>query len=387
MPIDTSGNLRRAHPARVLVVRNGDDPDSVAVAADYVARRHVPPAQVVTVSAPTGNGIGAAAFATMSAAIRSALAALPWVNFVVMARTPSQIADGPRAGYSADSVLMGDCLPAGTPRFNSLNVATGQYNSGNPAVRLGNLPPKRYTRQRGGGLAPLPPLVCRLDGFTPADASALLTRSLLASATASLAPVCQYGSSGGAGDDTYIRTGTSGLIAALAPYVAQGLPLRKENNDGTGTPGNLGVPGSSGWFYGDRPADGTPLLGLVGLGNQYGLFSSGGPDSNAYKQALAPGGIVWAVESGSGGDLRTAQAIPPAGQYPAAQWARQGAAVIVATTSEPTTIGFPRADLVFLRYLQGHTAAEAVYYALGTLDWKTVVLCDPLCAPFARRGS
>jgi hypothetical protein len=385
MPIDTSGNLRRAHPARVLVVQNGDDPDSVAVAADYVGRRHVPPAQVVTVSAPTGNGIGSAAFATLSAAVRAALANLPWVNYVVMARTPSQISDGPRAGYSADSVLMGDCLPVGTPRFNLINFGTGQNLTFNPVQRSAGLPAKRYVRQRTGGVPPLPPLVCRLDGWTPADAMALLTSSLRASATASFAPVCQYGASGGSGDDAYIKDGTANLITALAPYTAQGLPLRKENADNTGVPGTFN--GGNGHFYGARPADGTPLLALVGLGNQLSLYSSGGPDSNAYKQRFAAGGMVWAIESGSGGDLRGVQAIPPAGQYPAAQWARQGAAVIVATTSEPTTIGFPRCDLVFLRYLQGHTAAEAVYYALPQLDWKTTVLCDPLCAPFARRGS
>jgi Flp pilus assembly protein TadD len=50
--------------------------------------------------------------------------------------------------------------------------------------------------------------------------------------------------------------------------------------------------------------------------------------------------------------------------------------------SEPYVDGAVRPDILFPAYLKGLNLAESFYLATPSLSWQTVVIGDPLCAPF-----
>jgi Flp pilus assembly protein TadD len=54
--------------------------------------------------------------------------------------------------------------------------------------------------------------------------------------------------------------------------------------------------------------------------------------------------------------------------------------------SEPYLESAVRPDVLFPAYLSGFNLIESFYLAIPHLGWQTVVVGDPLCAPFARRA-
>src|SRR5688572_691818 len=52
--------------------------------------------------------------------------------------------------------------------------------------------------------------------------------------------------------------------------------------------------------------------------------------------------------------------------------------------SEAYAFGAVRPEILFPAYLAGFNLAEAFYLATPTLSWQTIVIGDPLCAPFGR---
>src|SRR5688572_22490254 len=53
--------------------------------------------------------------------------------------------------------------------------------------------------------------------------------------------------------------------------------------------------------------------------------------------------------------------------------------------SEAYAFGAVRPEILFPAYLAGFNLAEAFYLATPTLSWQTIVIGDPLCAPFGRK--
>jgi tetratricopeptide (TPR) repeat protein len=64
---------------------------------------------------------------------------------------------------------------------------------------------------------------------------------------------------------------------------------------------------------------------------------------------------------------------------------RQGATGIAAHVAEPFLIAAIRPDVLFPAYVSGLNLAEAFYAAMPYLSWQTVVIGDPLCAPFKQK--
>ncbi len=64
---------------------------------------------------------------------------------------------------------------------------------------------------------------------------------------------------------------------------------------------------------------------------------------------------------------------------------RQGATGIAAHVAEPFLIAAIRPDVLFPAYVSGLNLAEAFYAAMPFLSWQTVVIGDPLCAPFRQK--
>jgi uncharacterized protein (TIGR03790 family) len=64
---------------------------------------------------------------------------------------------------------------------------------------------------------------------------------------------------------------------------------------------------------------------------------------------------------------------------------REGITGAAGQVSEPYLQSAVRPDILFPAYLAGFNLVEAFYLAIPHLSWQTVVIGDPLCAPFARR--
>jgi uncharacterized protein (TIGR03790 family) len=65
---------------------------------------------------------------------------------------------------------------------------------------------------------------------------------------------------------------------------------------------------------------------------------------------------------------------------------REGATGVAGQVSEPYLESAVRPDILFPAYLSGFNLIESFYQAIPHLSWQTVVVGDPLCAPFARRA-
>ena len=63
---------------------------------------------------------------------------------------------------------------------------------------------------------------------------------------------------------------------------------------------------------------------------------------------------------------------------------RGGVTGVSGQVAEPYLDSSVRPDILFAAYLSGLNLAEAFYLAMPALSWQTVVIGDPLCAPFAR---
>ncbi len=64
---------------------------------------------------------------------------------------------------------------------------------------------------------------------------------------------------------------------------------------------------------------------------------------------------------------------------------REGLTGVAGQVSEPYLQSAVRPDVLFPAYLAGFNLVESFYLAIPHLSWQTVVIGDPLCAPFARR--
>jgi Tfp pilus assembly protein PilF len=62
---------------------------------------------------------------------------------------------------------------------------------------------------------------------------------------------------------------------------------------------------------------------------------------------------------------------------------REGITGVAGHVAEPLLGNTIRPNVLFPAYLAGHSLAEAFYLAMPSLSWMTVVVGDPLCAPFS----
>lgn len=64
---------------------------------------------------------------------------------------------------------------------------------------------------------------------------------------------------------------------------------------------------------------------------------------------------------------------------------REGVTGVAAHVAEPYLDATIRPDILFPAYLSGFNLVEAFYLAMPYVSWQTVVVGDPLCAPFKQR--
>jgi uncharacterized protein (TIGR03790 family) len=207
-------------------------------------------------------------------------------------------------------------------------------------------------------------LVTRLDGFTVAQVKGLVDRG-------------------------------------LAPSRQGQIVLDGRIEVGTPTPGNAWLERAAaaigqinGWkdrvsvdTGGRRAGRGTDLIGYYSWGSNDMVIQAAG----AVDLEFVPGAIAAMFVSS---DARTFRQ-PPEGWRPGTKTefagtnqsltgdlVRQGVTGAAGHVAEPYLVAAIRPDVLFPAYLSGLNLAEAFYAAMPFLSWQTVVIGDPLAAPF-----
>src|SRR5262245_19428922 len=141
----------------------------------------------------------------------------------------------------------------------------------------------------------------------------------------------------------------------------------------------------------DAGADRTEVLGYYSLG------ASASADASRRGLTFARGSIAASLGSF---DARTfhqpADGWRPTHSSDSATWfegsgealvgelIRDGVTGVAGQVGEAYALGAVRPDILFPAYLAGFNLVEAFYLAVPKLSWQTVVVGDPLCAPFGR---
>lgn len=372
-PSASDGSLEH----RVLLVANRNSAVSVRLADAYQRARGVLPSHRVLLTCPTTEEIDRE---TYRATIRRPLVDFWQVcpdslrpDFVVLMKgIPHKIrgtegVDGDQASVDSELAFVPEVaagLVEGSLRGGRRNLYL--------AVPGGEVPP---FRSRTYGML----LVTRIDGFTEADARALLDRSLRADSLRS--------------DEVRSEAALSEDPPKLPTIV---LDLRGSHEDDgerwlrqtaerieTTAAGRVHV------LLEDGPLFVVEATDVVG----YASWGSNDPAAvRGLRFEWLPGGLATTYVSTS---ARTFDE-PPATWAPGrwkdqdAHWrgspqsligdiVREGATGVSGNAYEPYLHGCVRPDLLFPAWFSGRNLAESFYAAMPLLSWQGVVLGDPLC--------
>lgn len=349
--------------ANVLVVANAQNPASIEIASYYAEKRHVPPDQILKVPMPATEEIARAAFETQIerpvADWLIAHAAQDRILYIVLTKgVPIRIAgttglQGTIASVDSELTLLYRKL-AQVPVPIPGSIANPYFLGNDPIASA-----KPFTH-RDVDLY----LVTRIDGYTTADAKALVDRSLSASKSG--------------------RIVLDGKIEISA------------------TPGNTWLERAGkeleafpGWR--ERVVLDTGIRVLHGETNVLGYYSWGSNDpANSLRHlslGFVPGALGGMFVSS---DARTFEE-PPAEWAPGREFngskqsltgdlIRDGITGVAGHVAEPYLNATIRPDILFPAYVSGMNLAEAFYLAMPFVSWQTVVVGDPLCAPFREKA-
>jgi uncharacterized protein (TIGR03790 family) len=329
--------------SRVLVVANADSPESLEIANYYVAKRHIPAGNLVTLHCPTTEDISQDQFdsdivAPVKAALQRSKSAIDYL--VTTHGVPLRY--NSRMGYSVDAGLMAmeSKVQAifGDPDDAKVRAIQSPYYGAN----------EHFTHAKYGLY-----LVTRLDGYTVADAKALVDRSLNAKPAKGLVYLQPAGNR---------TTETFGELQAT-------LSRAKTYLDGRGFKTEMGP-------LDHYASTTTPLILYVTWGSNHGGFKQ--EEQNNFR--FLPGAIAETWVSTSARTFGKGQP----GQSKIADLIAQGVTGVKGYVGEPFTFALCPADLLLARYTSGFNLAESFYMASPTLKWKDVVIGDPLCDPFAQ---
>ncbi|MCX6344305.1 MAG: TIGR03790 family protein [Armatimonadetes bacterium] len=368
----------------VLVVRNGNSPVSCRITEYYMAKRNIARGNLVTVN-------------VIDSSLNAANEDIPLVDYIekiekpiseflksnkleekvqyivltkgIPIRISSDSASGVN-GQAVDSILavLGCVKPMvlkmGTPDKPIIGVINRYWRSKEP-----------FSHSKYGGY-----LVTRLDGYTEADAKALVDRAL----------------------DTQSFPIYVLLDAKTKPSAdnVSKQPISILNPDGT-TNKTFGI------TYGDFDADmlcaSQVISGREGVSMQLDVAkefvssdkpltiyvswgSNGGAEYKAeiyHSLKFAPRSIVETAVSSSGRTLLPTKG----GQSLIADLISQGAAGAKGYVSEPYLHAMASPSVLVDFYTSGRNLAESYYAASRFIAWKDIVLGDPLCKLDTQKGA
>ncbi len=334
-------------PARVLVVVNRASPESVAVANHYVAKRKIPASNVVQIKTATTENVPTDEYKlSIEKPIRERLAKTPGVDFIVLTKgVPIRLDND--GGYSVDGFLATMDLKRTPLRGDLPSLPVDQRRTEIERSQNPYFNKQEPFSHRKFGLY----LVTRLDGYTVADAKALVDRSI--KAKKELGPFFFDM----AGNRT---TGDYGNMNQLLKLAADRLAFR-----------DFKV------ILDTDPAFVAPPQPVAG-------YASWGSNDSAYKRDVynkikfKPGAICETFVSTSAFTFAKREHW----QSLIGDLVAQGVTGVKGYVSEPYTFALARPQILFDRYVSGFNLAESFYMASPVVKWKDVVIGDPLCAPY-----
>ena len=208
-------------------------------------------------------------------------------------------------------------------------------------------------------------LVSRLDGFSEPDVIALIDRGSAAIANGDFV-LDSKGKSSAETPELWLKATADALVAAgLSERV-----LLESTPDSV--PGRKNVLGYASWGSND-PSIRTRRFGLGFVpGALATMFVSAGA------RTFEPPPDTW--KPGAAQDIQSSYRGSP--QSLVADLVREGVTGVSGYVGEPFLDGTIRPDILFPAYVSGLNLVEAFYAAMPYLSWQTVVVGDPLCAPF-----
>lgn len=356
--------------ARVVILANADDPDSVRIARAYAGKRAVPEANIIALSMPTAETISWREFVlAIWQPLQDELVRRGWVDGIAMKATDEAgrrkyAMSGHRISYLVacrgvplridhDPALAGPPPPVDKPEFRTNHgavdselslIASGNYNV-NGFVRN-----PCFLSEQPNIEAALIVKVARLDGPTAADVLAMIDRTLAAE---------HQGLLGRAYVDLTgpHPQGDNWLKSVARQLEAQDFDLDVHREAGT--------------FPRTARFDAPALYFGWYAGEATGPFTL--PDFR-----LPPGAIALHIHSFSAQTLRSAT------QAWCGPLVARGASATFGAVYEPYLELMHQPHLLLRQLLRGATLGDAAYYSLVCLSWQNVVVGDPLYRPFAR---
>jgi uncharacterized protein (TIGR03790 family) len=380
----TSGKTASHTPAEVLLVYNADSAVSTAVAKYYAAKRGVTKMVVVhcadsAVSTANETILLADYNREIADPVSQYLARHKEINFIVLTKgVPIRV-------RGADTGSRDENLPATAPLNASVDsyLAAMDYSTdkinGKDAVKISihgsgasgfgwlnhywkaDVP---FSHAKFGGY-----LVTRLDGYTQADAEALVTRALAAESEKSgrgevlldVQPIFKFKSTDVAGqpldvtgpipDESDYGSWNADMVKAGDLLIARKVPTELDRDEA---------------FVGDR----SNLRGYFSWGSNDAKYSE-----KAYESlAFAPGAIGdTAVSTSARTFLPTS-----GGQSLITDLIAHGITGVKGYTDEPLLQAITSPSIAMERYTSGFTLAESLYAASRFVGWEDVVIGDPL---------
>lgn len=357
--------------ARVIILANSADPDSLRVARHYASARGVPPANIIALKMASGETLSWRDFvADIWQPLRDELVSRQWIDAVLMAGT-DEVGRKKYAvnGHRLSALVICRGVPMRIlhePTFYAENPPFTRKqefrsNAGVVDSELGLLASANYNinafipnplfqNEAVGDLdrARIVP-VGRLDGPSPQDAMALVERALAVERVGLIGRA--YVDIGGVHAE-----GDRWLEVVAAQLSTLGFDLAVDRSPSTLPPtARCDQPALYfGWYAGD-------INGPFALpGFQF-----------------APGAIGLHIHSFSAGTLRS----PTIGWT--APFVTRGVAATVGNVNEPYLNLTHHPEALLRALSRGMPLGEAALYALPALSWQTLVLGDPLYRPFA----
>ena len=353
--------------ANVLVVVNESSEDSVKIGEHYAKARAIPSAQVLRLKFPVAEAITRLGYAQLIEAPigewLNANGAQDRILYIVLTKgLPLRIngtagRQGTVSSVDSELTLLYRRM-SGTPVAPQGQITNPYYLGTDPVAKA-----KPFSHRAHDIY-----LVTRLDGFTAADVIAMIDRGIKA------APVGNV---------------VLDQKADLPPA-----PAENWLKDAATALGEQGFAERTVLETTTRPFSGKdPVIGYYSWGSNDPALRSRNTTLN-----FAPGAIAAMFMSSdartfsepplqwTAGDSRDSQrAYAGSSQSLTGDLIRSGVTGAVGYVTEPYGDGAVRPEMLFPAYVNGFNLAEAFYLATPFLSWQTIVVGDPLCAPFAAK--
>ena len=360
----TVGSVSAQSAENVAVVINDSSAVSQRIGAYYVEKRGIPPSNVLRIRTSLDETIERPAYAsTIEEPIGAAIARAGLqdrILYLVLTKgVPLRIAG--TAGSNGTSGSVDSELTLLYRRMTGQPVpAVGRVD--NPYFLKSSDPAQRlpFTHREHDIY-----LVTRLDGFTEQDVIALIDRAAAPSTEGHIVLD---------GRDPFVNRVAESWLEAAAKRLAERGQGSRVILDATPRPARTAAPVLGFYSWGSiDPQNRARVSGLV--------FAPGALAASfvpADARTFDPPPDEWVPTDG---DTLAHQG---SGHSLVGDLIREGITGVAGHLTEPYLQGIVRPEILFPVYLDGANLAEAFYLALPYLGWQTVIVGDPLCAPFRK---